>query len=98
MIKNRYEELKARGKPTKFIKYKESKNHLTREVQRKSKIYEYYICDNCGAEIIIKNKWEHSVGGVVMLSELLTHKKAIIIAVCNKCLNSVLKEFEERGD
>lgn len=94
MIKRDYVRLLSRGLPEKKIKYKENEcNHLTFE--KKKKLYEYYVCDNCGCEIRIKNKWERSEGGVIMLPQLLTGKKAITIAVCNKCLNDVLKEFEE---
>lgn len=93
MIKENYSKFLYRGLPEKKIKYKENGcNHLTYE--KKKKLYEYYICDNCGCEIKIKNKWERSEGGVIILPYLLTGKKAITIAVCNKCINPVLKEFE----
>lgn len=93
MIKNNYNYFLTRGLPEKKIKYRDKVNHLTYE--RKEKLYEYFICDNCGCEIKIKNKWEHSAGGVILIPAIMTKKNPITIAVCNKCLNSVLKEFEE---
>lgn len=92
MLKNKFRELVIRDMPEKFIKYKENPNHLTNV--KKTKLYEYYICDNCGCEIEIKNKWEKSKGGVILLPYILTHKADIKIAICNKCFKEVLKEFE----
>lgn len=94
MIKEQYQNLLIRGLPEKQTKYKKSDNHLTFE--KKTKLYEYYICDYCGSEIKIKNKWEKSSGGVILVPPLLIKKpKGITIAVCNRCFNSALKEFEE---
>lgn len=93
MIKQQLERLKIRGLPEKQTKYSGIKNHLSCE--NKKKLYDYYICDNCGCEIPIKQKWERSLGGVIYLPKELTKRHGISIAVCNKCLNSVLKEFEE---
>lgn len=95
MIKEQYERLRIRGLPEKKIKYQGTKNHLSFE--EKKKLYEYYTCDNCGAEIKIRKKWEQSEGGVILLPTLLTKRRPITVAVCNKCLNSVLKEFEEES-
>lgn len=94
MIKGRYNYFIHRGLPEKKIKYEKKEcNHLTNEF--KKKLYEYYICDNCGNEIKITKKWERSNGGVVLLPTLLTKNKEISVALCNKCLNLVIKEFEE---
>lgn len=96
MIKENYNRYLSRGLPEVKTKYKEQEcNHLTYE--KKEKLYKYYICDNCGCEIKIENKWKRSNGGVVYLPQLLTKKRPITIAVCNKCFNSVLKEFEEES-
>lgn len=94
MIKQNYNRLLTRGIPEKQVKYKKQEcKHLTFE--KKEKMYEYYICDNCGCEIKIKNKWERSEGGVISLPYSITKRPEISIAICNKCINPVLKEFEE---
>lgn len=92
MIKENYTFFITRGLPEKRTKYKSSNNHLTNE--NKIKMYDYYECDNCKCEIKIVNKWEKSNGGAVLLPTLLTKKKPIVVALCNKCFNKVLKEFE----
>ena len=91
-----YTYILSRGLPEKKIKYKNYEaNHLVNK--QKEKLYEYYECDNCKCEIKITNKWEHSNGGVVSLPTLLTKKKTITTALCNKCFNIILKEFEEEN-
>lgn len=55
MIKNRINELILREKPEKQIKYSESAGiarHLSNTP--KTKLYEYYVCDNCGCEIKVE--------------------------------------------
>lgn len=97
MIKNRINELILREKPEKQIKYSENvgiARHLSNT--NKTKLYEYYVCDNCGCEIKVEKKWEDKKGGLLMIPKTLSKKnKTFCIAVCSKCLNKVLKEFED---
>ena len=96
-IVNRINELILREKPEKKIKYSESAGiarHLTNTP--KTKLYEYYVCDSCGCEIKVEKKWEDNKGGVLMIPTTLSKRNKIFyIAVCSKCLNKVLKEFED---
>ena len=59
------------------------------------KLYKYYKCDYCGDEIkIIKKKLEMT-GGIVVLPQTLTKRGELKLVMCNKCIKSVIKEFEE---
>lgn len=96
MITNRINELILREKPEKQIKYLEG-SEVARHLSNtpKKKMYEYYTCDNCGTEIRIDKKWENNKGGLLMIPKTLSKKsKVFYIAICSKCLNKVLKEFE----
>lgn len=91
-IVNRYNELYYRLKPivqTKFEKTNTIANHLTKE--KTKKLYKYYICDYCGAEIKIDKKRD----GIVILPRTLTKKDPLKLALCNRCINAVVAEFEE---
>lgn len=59
------------------------------------KLYKYYKCDYCGNEIKIEKKKQDMNGGIVILPHTLTKRGELKLALCNKCLNPVLKKFEE---
>lgn len=92
-----------REKPEKLTKYKiitQGAAHLTKA--KKEREYSYYNCDYCGEEIkILKN--EKTVdgniiasGGIVQIPTSLTKSKnTFYLALCNKCLKPVLKQFEQ---
>lgn len=78
---------KLKPKPTEgryLIKYKDEKD------------YDYYICDYCGDEIKILKKRIEMAGGVVVLPHSLTKRGEVKVVLCNKCINPVLKELEEK--
>ena len=97
MIKENYTKFLVRKEPTLHTKYEVTENEASHLVgTKKKKLYDFYTCDCCKKEIPIKNqKWEEKIGGVIVLPAALTKDKAIKIAVCNKCLNGALKEFEK---
>lgn len=87
-----------RERPEKITKYKimeQGAAHLTK-VQKK-KEYDCYICDYCGEEIKIINKWEDKTGGIITLPKSLTGMFRYKLALCNKCVKLAIKEFEEGG-
>lgn len=90
-ILNNYDYYRKRTIIEKHNKY-EKINHLTNE--RGKKIYDYYICDYCHSEIIIKKKRQYMVGGIVEIPASLTGKAPISLVLCSKCLNPVLMELE----
>lgn len=86
---------KIREKPEKQLKYEkqEGAKHLTKE--KTKRLYDYYVCDYCTEEIKIVKKWEDKTGGIVKLPKTLTGLDfEICLALCNKCLKQVVKEFE----
>ena len=98
-IINKLNEFIVREKPEKYTKFEESNNNLGQHLvnRKKEKLYEFYICDNCGCEIKIDKKWENNKGGILRIPKTLSKmNKTFDIAICSKCLNEVLKEFEER--
>ncbi len=70
-----------------------TRSHLTKV--KTEKLYKYYKCDYCGDEIRIEKKKQEMTGGIVILPHTLTKRGELKLAVCNKCLRSILKEFEE---
>ncbi len=63
----------------------------------KKKIYEYYICDNCGSEIRIEAEKNRMTGGIITIPYSLTRSKPLKLALCNKCIGKVEKQFTERN-
>ena len=91
-IVNRYNELCYRLKPvarTKFEEINTIAKHLTKG--KPKKLYKYYICDYCGEEVKINKARD----GIVILPRTLTKKEPLKLALCNKCINAVVSEFEE---
>lgn len=62
---------------------------------KKEKLYKYYKCDYCGAEIIITKKRQEMTGGIATIPHTVTKRGELKLALCNKCLRPLLKEFEE---
>jgi hypothetical protein len=96
-IKNKLNYFVAREKPIKQTKYEnqdELGKHLTK-MEKPKKLYDYYICDYCEEEIQIESKWGNKKGGIVEIPKSLSNlNTTIYLALCNKCINSVLKEFK----
>lgn len=62
---------------------------------KKEKLYKYYKCDYCGAEIKILKKTQEMTGGIATIPHTITKRGELKLALCNKCLKPALKEFEE---
>lgn len=75
-------------------KLKNQDSHVVRTTREK--LYEYYKCDYCEEEIRILKDKSKLTGGIVVLPNSLTKRGNIKLVLCNKCLNNVLSEFEER--
>lgn len=90
-ILNNYNYYRKRTIIEKHNKY-EKTNHLTNE--KGKKIYDYYICDYCHSEIIIKKKHLEMSGGVVTIPSSLTGKAPINLILCSKCVRPVMNELE----
>ena len=65
--------------------------------ERHEKEYEYYKCDYCGQEIVIKKKLEEQDGGIAILPNSITNRGAVKVVMHNKCLNPFLKDIKEEG-
>ena len=87
-------ELKSRESVPIYIKMKPKPtgSHLVK--YRNEVDYKYYKCDYCGEEIKIKSKKEEMTGGILTIPQTLIGYANIKVALCNKCLNPLLKEFE----
>lgn len=83
-----------REKIPKFTKYKDKSAgcHLVNE--KPKKLYDYYVCDYCKNEIVIKDKKEQQDGGIAILPNSLTYRGEIQVALHNKCLKHLVKELE----
>jgi hypothetical protein len=88
-------DIKYRKEPIKHTKLQhvEEKNNL---VKRKAdKLYDYYICDNCGSEIRLDIKQTERSGGIAILPNSLTKCGELKVVLCNKCVKDVLKQLEK---
>lgn len=88
MIKEKLAEIYKRGKPIKYQSY------ATNDRGRKIKEYDYLICDRCGDKIPLIKPKQLRKGGTVTLSYVITKYRTIELALCSKCINPTLKEFE----
>jgi len=91
--KNKISRWADRGAPVKNkkLKPKPAGSHL---VKHKEEVdYYYYICDYCGEEIKLENKWENKTGGIAELPNSLTNRGKVKIAIHNRCLNNLIKEL-----
>lgn len=79
---------------TKIIKEDTKSNILQAKIIAK---YKYLICDYCKSEIKLNTKKEERTGGIVVFPHSYTNCGKIELALCCKCLNNVIKEFEERN-
>lgn len=95
MIADRYQDYAYRQEIEKHKKLKDEEAVHLSNVKRKV-LYEYYVCDYCKNEIQIKEKHYEQIGGIVVIPATITKKKEIKLALCNRCLNKVLAEFEGR--
>lgn len=84
MIKNKESIYRHRKAPEIHIKYSKSGSNV---VSTKKKEYEYYICDYCGEEIRIEESKINRTGGILKFKDMK-------LALHNRCLKSVLKEYE----
>ncbi len=96
-VKNRMLEFKTRIEPTVFERIiKEEDGIGVHLVNKKVKEkYKYYMCDYCGQEIRIADKWAERTGSKVTIPSSITKQGEIVLALHNKCLKPMLKELEE---
>ena len=88
------ESLLDREKIPVYSKFEESEANVLHNV-KKEKLYDYYICDYCGNEILKTNKVEDRTGGVLIVPQSRTGSfKKLQVALCNGCLNKFLNELE----
>ena len=93
MLSNRIFGRERIDKYVKYIEKDEEARHLVKIKPEKQ--YEYYICDFCGSEIIIKEKKHEMTGGICIFPDAMTKRGDTKVVLCNKCLKPALKEFEE---
>ena len=93
-IKEKIINLENREEFPQYVKYKEKPELGKHLINCKNEIeYRYYKCDFCEKEIIIKEKKDEQDGGIIILPNSLTKRGRIKIALHNKCLNPLLKQF-----
>ena len=97
MIVEQITKFKNRDKIPKYIREikEETKSNILKAkvIER----YQYLRCDYCGDEIRLDVKQEDRKGGIVTFKHSVTNCGKIELALCCKCLKSVIKEFEERN-
>lgn len=94
-IANNLKKFDDRKHVEEHVKYKTSNdiaNHLTKT--KKEIDYRYYICDYCEEEIRIEKDRDKIKGGVLIIPQSITKRSKIELALHNRCINAVLREFE----
>ena len=95
VIANNLTKFENREHPEKLVKYKychNTANHLTNT--KKEIDYKYYVCDYCKEEIKIEKDRDKRKGGTLVIPQSLTKRNKIELALHNRCINAVLREFE----
>ena len=97
MIVEQITRFKNRDKIPKYVREikEETKSNILKA--RVLERYQYLRCDYCGDEIRLDVKQEDKTGGIVPFPHSYTKCGKIELALCCKCLKSVIKEFEERN-
>lgn len=87
--------IKYRKQPPKYTKTQvEGEQNYTTN-RKMIKLYDYYICDYCKSEIRLDKKQQERSGGIVVIPHTLTKCGEITVALCNKCIKDVIKQFEK---
>lgn len=94
MVKENIMKLKSRKEIIKHIKEIKEETYSNLEKSRTIKKYEYYKCDYCGDEIRLDIKRQERSGGIATIPHSITKCGKLELALCNKCLNKVLAEFQ----
>lgn len=89
------EELKWRKEPTKYKEMQIEYSNCNTVNSKKTKMYDYYICDYCGDKIKLNIKKDERTGGIAIIPHSLTKCGEIKLALCNKCLNKTIKDLEK---
>lgn len=92
-IRNRIDILQQRKEITKYTKEQKQNSESFVIPTKTVKLYDYYRCDYCNDEIRLDKKQHERSGGIVTLPKTLTKRGKLTLALCNKCLNKVIKEF-----
>lgn len=75
-------------------KYDELGTNVTKS--KKTKLYEYYLCDYCGEQIKIEKDYRKRTGGTVEIP--INSFKKLKLALCTKCLKPVLEMVRKEYD
>lgn len=91
MIKEKLDVLKKRDSVPVYEAYSE------KDYRGKQKVlYKYLKCDRCGDEIRLVGPKMLRTGGIVELSYVITRDTTIQVALCTKCINPAIAEFDKR--
>lgn len=88
-----WKNLEARVEPVRnpYYQIEQKGNNVVNTI--KKKLYEYYLCDNCGEKIKIEKNVDKRTGGILQIP--ISQHKSLKLAVCNRCLKEVLKDINE---
>ncbi len=89
-------EIKYRKAPSKYTKVQSEGERSNITNRKMTKLYDYYICDYCKAEIRLDKKQEERSGGIVVLPHSLTKCEQITVALCCKCVKEEIKQLENK--
>lgn len=86
--------IKYRKAPLKLTKLHTDEEINNTTNRKKSKLYDYYVCDYCRAEIRLDKRQEERSGGIVILPHSLTKCGEITAVLCTKCVKEAMKQLE----
>lgn len=95
-IRSRLKDFQLRKEIPKYEKFKKENEFSNIVKTKREKLYDYYKCDYCKDEIRLDKKRNERSGGIVNFPHTLTKSGKVTLVLCNKCLNSVIKEFIDK--
>ena len=98
MIKENIRKLQCRKEIPKYIKEIREDTNSNLVKGKIIKKYEYWKCDYCNDEIRLDKKQAERSGGIVNFPHTLTKCGRLQLVLCNKCLNSVIREFLNKNE
>ena len=90
------DKLKWRKEPTKHTEMLVEDSNCNTVKSKKKKMYDYYICDYCGDKIRLDVKKDKRTGGIAIIPHSLTKCGEIKLALCSKCVNKIITQFENK--
>lgn len=90
---NKFYELLSRMEIPIYTKMKPIPDKCNVVNYKKEKLYKYYKCDYCGAEIVITGKKQEMTGGIATIPHTVTKKGRIKVSIMQQVFKTIIKRI-----